>query len=258
MDVNNLERFASSIGLDKFKMPTMATLTRMADFDMKVGKHLQNVYASLCLTILAAAAGAFAHMNYHFGGGGTCMGVFLIGLYLHSSRNPNGNFDQTRFLALLALGFLKGASIGGLIQQALYIDTSIVVTALLATAAVFGCFSAAALLGQRRAYLYLGGTLSSVMFYLMVANLGNYMFGFNSQLIHGAQLYVGLGVFCGYVVFDTQMIIEKADRGDRDVVQHAMQLFLDLIAIFVRLLIILMKNAQQNGQQRRRDERRRD
>merc|ERR1711968_359918 len=120
----------------------MATLTRMADFDMKVGKHLQNVYASLCLTILAAAAGAFAHMNYHFGGGGTCMGVFLIGLYLHSSRNPNGNFDQTRFLALLALGFLKGASIGGLIQQALYIDTSIVVTALLATA-VPTCISVA-------------------------------------------------------------------------------------------------------------------
>jgi len=48
-------------------------------------------------------------------------------------------------------------------------------------------------------------------------------------------------MFCGYILFDTQMIIEKVSNGDNDYVWHSVELFIDFIAIFVRIVIILLE-----------------
>lgn len=53
------------------------------------------------------------------------------------------------------------------------------------------------------------------------------------------NLYIGLAVMCGFIVYDTQLIIEKARRGDKDYVMHSVELFIDFVAVFKRLLIIL-------------------
>ena len=134
-----------------------------------------------------------------------------------------------------------------------YLDPSIVMTASIGTVAVFTCFALSALLAPRRSYMYLGGMLGSAlttMFWMSLAN----MF-FHSPLIMDLQVYGGLLLFAGYVVFDTQMIVEKADQGDNDEVGHAMVLFVDAVAIFVRVVIILMKNEERK--RRRKDDRRR-
>lgn len=47
-------------------------------------------------------------------------------------------------------------------------------------------------------------------------------------------------MFAGYIIVDTQEIVERAHFGDLDYVKHALTLFTDLAAIFVRILIIMV------------------
>lgn len=58
--------------------------------------------------------------------------------------------------------------------------------------------------------------------------------------MHIWQLYFGLLIFLGYMVFDTQEIIERAHYGDLDYVKHALTLFTDFVAVLVRILIIMV------------------
>merc|ERR1711988_1391739 len=152
---------------------------------------------------------------------------------------------------------MGGCSIGHLINVALAVDPSILVTAMCATTVVFAAFSAAALFSKRRQYLFLGGVLGSIISFMCLMSLMRF---FMPSILGGvsmytAELYVGLAVFCAYVLFDTQMIVEKASSGDRDAIWHAMELFIDFVAIFVRIVIILLRNQEKS--KKREDERRR-
>ena len=151
-----------------------------------------------------------------------------------------------RLPALLFFGFLEGLSIGPLINLALHIDPSIILTALTASLGIFISFSLAALYSDKRQSMYLGGILSSglmVLFFLSILQL----FGLSSVALFNVQLYLGLVIFMGYVIYDTQIIVIRLERGEKDYMIHALNLFIDLVAIFVRILIILIKNAEKKN-----------
>lgn len=65
-------------------------------------------------------------------------------------------------------------------------------------------------------------------------------------LLFQVHLYLGLILMCGFVLFDTQLIIEKRRMGNKDFVQHALELFIDFIGILRRLLIILTQKVNYN------------
>ena len=54
----------------------------------------------------------------------------------------------------------------------------------------------------------------------------------------------------------TQLIVEKASAGDMDHVRHSLDLLVDLLAVFVRILIILIKRAE--AEKRREQQQRRN
>mgnify|MGYP001166329336 FL=1 len=246
----------------RFSNPPSFNIQKILKFnDVKPStqRHLKNVYTTLFAGVVAAAFGAYIHLMFHVGGLLTCIATaFTLG-YLGTTRNEN-IYDNAVFQKRLGifLGFcaLKGMSIGSLVESSLYLDPAIPLIAFIGTVIVFGCFSFSALVAKRRSYLYISGFLSSAMSLMFFMSLANIFF--QSSAMYNVQIYVGLVLFSGYVIVDTQMIVEKAENGEKDYLWHAAELFTDFVAIFIRILIILMRNARRNGGRRRdEDDRRR-
>ncbi|KAJ4712651.1 bax inhibitor 1-like [Melia azedarach] len=216
-----------------------------------VQSHLKLVYLSLCCALVASAAGVYLHLLWNIGGFLT--GLATIGSIAWLLASPCYE-EKKRVGLLMAAALFEGASIGPLIDLAIQIDASILVSAFVGTGLAFACFSVAAMVARRREYLYLGGLLSSGLSMLLWLQFASSIFG-GSTAIFKFELYFGLLIFVGYIVVDTQDIIEKAHYGDRDYVKHALTLFVDFVAVFVRILVIMLKNAieKEEKKKKRRD-----
>jgi len=49
------------------------------------------------------------------------------------------------------------------------------------------------------------------------------------------------------------MIIEKRKRGDRDFIKHSLDLFIDFMQVFRRVIILLMQKEDGNNKKKRRN-----
>ena len=80
----------------------------------------------------------------------------------------------------------------------------------------------------------------------------------NSSLLYNVHLYMGFIAMCGFVLYDTQRIIDRLSHQGKtvDYVQHALTLFTDMVGMFVRLLVILAKHHQKKKSDDRKRERR--
>jgi FtsH-binding integral membrane protein len=225
-----------------------STLDRKLDKDMR--SHLKNVYGSLSLCVLAAAAGAYVHVATDILQGnflvaiGSIITLLVLMSIPHSAQN-----EPKRFGLLMLFATCTGLSTGPLIEMALHMDPSIVVTAFTVTSAIFACFTLAALYAPDRKFLYLGGMLMSAMSTLFWMSLANVFFG--SRMLFQVNLYVGLGFMCVFILYDTQLIMEKRKRGDDDYIWHAVDLFIDFVNVFRKILIVLMQKEQSKDKKRR-------
>lgn len=75
---------------------------------------------------------------------------------------PSATLQAQRTWVLLATGFCQGISLGSLITPVFYFAPDLLFTAFLGTSAIFACFSGAAILSQRRSFLYLSAVLASL------------------------------------------------------------------------------------------------
>lgn len=219
----------------------------------------------------ATAVGAWMNMTMGFGGGWlSFLGCLAVIYFMNSdpSRERPENF-WWRLGLLMVFGVFQGSAVGSLVALATYMDPSIVLIASLGTLVVFFCFTMSALLSPRRSFFYLAAILSSGISLLFMTSLLSFFtsffatpssytspYGLQNTLLN-VQLYGGLMIFAGFIVLDTQVVIERAALGSRDAAGHALLLFQDFFSVFVRVLVIMVKNRarRENEDDRRRSKR---
>jgi len=223
-------------------------LSNFKEISKSTQDHLKKVYVTLAGMVAISAVGCYLHVAFHVGGGWS--GLIALGLLMWLSFTDQRE-EQKRLGILAGFCVFEGLSIGPIVNQSLYLDPSIVVTAFLGAAAIFACFTAASLFSKQRSLLYLGGVLGSALMVMCMLTLINAFF-LGSTMLYYAELYVGLLIFSAYVAFDTQLIIARYQEGDRDYIMHAQTLFVDFVQLFIRILAIL--NDKENDKRRKRDE----
>jgi len=200
--------------------------------------HLKNVYSCVALSTLAAGLGGFVHLFTGILTGGFLSSLVGLGFMIALMSTPDdGKNTKTRLGYLLTFAFLSGLGLGPLLEVVIAIEPAVIPTAFLSTCLIFVCFSFASMLSNQRQYIFLGGSLMSLLSVMLVMSFLNIFMG--SYLIFKAQLYIGLAVMCAFILYDTQMIMEKRRNGDKDYIWHSVCLFLDLIQVFRYLLVIL-------------------
>nr|CAH0112318.1 unnamed protein product [Daphnia galeata] len=198
----------------------------------EVQQHLKQVYTCLTMSTLAAAAGAYVHLFTNILSGNFLTSFVAIGFLLTLFATPD-----------------ESLGLGPLLDTVIRINPAIISTAFLSTAVLFTCFSLCALLSPRGQYLFLGAPLLSMFSLLSILFLANIFIG--SVLVFQAYLYLGFAVMCGFVLYDTQLIIEKRRIGDKDFVWHSVDLFIDFVNIFRYLLIILAQKEDNQSKKRK-------
>jgi len=86
---------------------------------------------------------------------------------------------------------------------------------------------------------------------MIMYRLFGWLFGWRTYNL--TYLLFGLLIGCLYIIYDTQMIVERAERGDKDEISHAMILFVDLFELFIRILQILIELQKSEEGKKKKD-----
>ncbi|EQC40481.1 hypothetical protein SDRG_02373 [Saprolegnia diclina VS20] len=206
----------------------------MSDVSGHVRRHLLRVYTTLGLMVLFAAIGVLLDLRWPVHPAITGLVIGLPLLFAIMCTPPARLAFRLTCAMLLATSM--GASIGNSVQHALAIDPALIGLAFGCTTLIFVTMSLCAYFATHRASFFLYGFLSSALLPLIVLSVAADFI--HSPFLVYVSLYAGLLLFSLFIIVDTQLMIERAICGEDDFVWHALDLFLDVINIFVRILAI--------------------
>ncbi|EFA80968.1 hypothetical protein PPL_06203 [Heterostelium album PN500] len=224
-------------------------------FDQKIGAALQfnnlsastknvlaKVYTTLSFCMLTCVAGTLFSMFIYQANFILVFIASLVTIYKFVTTQTYKKNERLSYLLLFCL--LTGVSLTPLINMAISINESIVITALMATTGIFVSFTLFSLLTDKRSFLFMGGTLASACLGLFVLSLSQVLFIHSEQLdwIITVSYFLLMVVF---LVYDTQMIVYRIERGYKDELSHAFTLFIDFVDIFRMVLKLLMKQEKR-------------
>ncbi|KAI9345042.1 inhibitor of apoptosis-promoting Bax1-domain-containing protein [Obelidium mucronatum] len=136
---------------------------------------------------------------------------------------------------------------GAMLSPLFFLNPTILVRAGIYTAAIVGSLSYVAATSKSDRFLYLGGPLFGGLCIVAVSSLSTLFLPATSvafPFLHSIALYGGLALFGGFVLYDTQKVIQHGHLAasgatKRDPVNESISLYLDFINIFVRMVQIL-------------------
>ena len=232
--MQRFERFTQQDSQTKFDPKIIFNFSSL---DKSTRTHLKNVYSCVAVEIVCAALGAAINCYLkssvlHFGG---IIGLFVFMYFAATSKDTAPPLKRLGYVSALA-GCL-GLESSYLIDYVISVDPSIIVTAFVTTSIVFVSFSLSALYAERRSMLFLGSLLTTALSGLLLLSFANFFFRIPSLALF--SVYASLVISCLFVMYDTQLIVEKKRLGDSDFIWHSVDLFIDFIIIFKDLMIIL-------------------
>ncbi|KAI8618000.1 inhibitor of apoptosis-promoting Bax1-domain-containing protein [Chytriomyces sp. MP71] len=206
-------------------------------------------YVGGALTMTAASAyavsrsytmrRAMANSPIAFGIGGFVLtvGAMMGTLY----TDPSNSAQKHALFAAFAL------SKGVMLSSLFFLNPAVLARAGFYTAGIVGSLSYIAATSKSDRYLYLGGPLFGGLCIVALSSLGTLFLPVTSAalpLLYSVSLYGGLALFGGFVLYDTQKVIQHGQRAaqglvKRDPVNESVSLCLDFNSIFVRLVQIL-------------------
>lgn len=148
-----------------------------------------------------------------------------------------------------------GLTLSPMVDLCNTIDPTILPISMLLSGTVMGGASAYAYNASADKYLSLKAPMMGALCGLVgisFTSLGSgLIFGFDaplSLLLHNVDIYGGLVVFTGLVVYDTQKSIAMYEDGDPDHLGCATALYLDFVNLLIRMLEIIAKHNQSRYQ----------
>lgn len=159
------------------------------------------------------------------------------------------NTENGKWFTMNTLATVLGVITQPLVLCAFEVDSLIIPTAALGTAGIFAGFSFLAKYIKDQDMVAIVGLLYGSLFTLVFGVV--VMLFFNpSNTTQLAYTMFGLLTFCAYISYDTKVMYKRFKEGRIDHYAHAMDLFLDIINVFVKLVdvMILLSNKKKTDE----------
>lgn len=212
-------------------------------------QHLKNVYGCFSVSILAAIAAIFTigkHLNdILFIAIIATVGSFMFFLSLLIIPDIPDKNRALRFTFLLGYSGFSGINLTNVFKDLMRQNPILILTAFLDTVLIFSALSSCAILSEKGRWLFLGLPMTILLFFLIVVSFANVVG--KSGVISKAIIYLSLFAFCGLVLYDTQVILDRFLKEDEDFIRHTMDIFTDFIGIYRRILILGRKDELEEG-----------
>ncbi|KAH8415301.1 hypothetical protein KR222_002096 [Zaprionus bogoriensis] len=224
-----------------------------------VKDRIQSTYGFFggsCLLTAAAAAGVFRspRLLSLASRGGLMWTLGSLALVIGSGAVTRSIEYQPGIGAKHLAWALHCAILGGVIAPLCFLGGPILTRAALYTGGIVGGLSTIAVCAPNDKFLYMGGPLAIGLGVVFASSLASMWLPPTTALGAGLasmSLYGGLVLFSGFLLYDTQRLVRKAEMYPQyayapfDPINASMSIYMDVLNIFIRIATIMSGNRRK-------------